>query len=135
MPDTAHYASVASRTARPLLMALTGTPLINDIDDFRAIWQFLGWIDETEPLAELMGSLERTGLTRRGPGSRCAALLRWGPATLASVAGDGLRAGQKNRASSSNATGSRSRTGRSTVRAQWPRRRFCTNACTAAMVR
>ena len=30
------------RTARPLLMALTGTPLINDIDDFRAIWQFLG---------------------------------------------------------------------------------------------
>ena len=27
-------------------MALTGTPLINDIEDFRAIWQFLGWIDE-----------------------------------------------------------------------------------------
>jgi hypothetical protein len=27
-------------------MALTGTPLINDIEDFRAIWQFLGWIDD-----------------------------------------------------------------------------------------
>ncbi|MDT4941675.1 MAG: hypothetical protein QOJ34_1764, partial [Pseudonocardiales bacterium] len=30
---------IRSRTTRPLLMALTGTPLINDIDDFRAIWQ------------------------------------------------------------------------------------------------
>ena len=54
---------IRSRTARPLLMALTGTPLINDIEDFRAIWQFLGWIDETEPLAELMDALEETGLT------------------------------------------------------------------------
>jgi len=26
---------IRSRTARPLLMALTGTPLINDIEDFR----------------------------------------------------------------------------------------------------
>ena len=59
---------IRSRTARPLLMALTGTPLINDIDDFRAIWQFLGWIDETEPLAELMDALERTGLTPADPG-------------------------------------------------------------------
>ena len=32
-------------------MALTGTPLINDIEDFRAIWQFLGWIDDKKPLA------------------------------------------------------------------------------------
>ena len=56
------------RTARPLLMALTGTPLINDIDDFRAIWQFLGWIDESEPLADLMHSLESTGLTPADPG-------------------------------------------------------------------
>ena len=39
---------IRSRTARPLLMALTGTPLINDIEDFRAIWQFLGWIDEAQ---------------------------------------------------------------------------------------
>jgi hypothetical protein len=59
---------IRSRTPRPLLMALTGTPLINDIDDFRAIWQFLGWIDETEPLAELMDALEDTGLTPADPG-------------------------------------------------------------------
>ena len=59
---------IRSRTSRPLLMALTGTPLINDIEDFRAIWQFLGWIDETEPRAELMGSLEETGLTPADPG-------------------------------------------------------------------
>jgi hypothetical protein len=59
---------IRSRTARPLLMALTGTPLINDIDDFRAIWQFLGWIDETEPLGELMDCLEETGLTPADPG-------------------------------------------------------------------
>ena len=54
---------IRSRVARALLMALTGTPLINDIEDFRAIWQFLGWIDDTKPLAELMHALEETGLT------------------------------------------------------------------------
>lgn len=54
---------IRTRTVRPLLMALTGTPLINDIDDFRAIWQFLGWIDEKKPGPELMHSLEETGLT------------------------------------------------------------------------
>ena len=59
---------IRSRVARPLLMALTGTPLINDIEDFRAIWQFLGWIDETKPLAELMDALEETGLTPADPG-------------------------------------------------------------------
>jgi superfamily II DNA or RNA helicase len=64
---------IRSRTTRPLLMALTGTPLINDIDDFRAIWQFLGWIDETEPLAELMDSLEENGLTPADPGFYSAA--------------------------------------------------------------
>ena len=47
----------------PLLMALTGTPLINDIEDFRAIWQFLGWIDDTKPMARLMETLEETDLT------------------------------------------------------------------------
>ena len=61
-------ASIRSRVARPLLMALTGTPLINDIEDFRAIWQFLGWIDDTKPLAELMAALEETGLTPADPG-------------------------------------------------------------------
>jgi len=54
---------IRSRTARPLLMALTGTPLINDIDDFRAIWQFLGWIDDSKPLDELADALEDVGLT------------------------------------------------------------------------
>jgi hypothetical protein len=54
---------IRSATARPLLMALTGTPLINDIEDFRAIWQFLGWIDEKKPRPELMHALEETGLT------------------------------------------------------------------------
>ena len=59
---------IRARTARPLLMALTGTPLINDIEDFRAIWQFLGWIDEKKPGAELMEALEETGLTPADPG-------------------------------------------------------------------
>src|SRR6185312_3648068 len=54
---------IRSRTARPLLMALTGTPLINDIEDFRAIWKFLGWIDDTKPVGALADALEDTGLT------------------------------------------------------------------------
>ncbi len=64
---------IRSRTARPLLMALTGTPLINDIDDFRAIWQFLGWIDDSKPLGELMDALEDTGLTPADRGFYAAA--------------------------------------------------------------
>lgn len=59
---------IRTRVARPLLMALTGTPLINDIEDFRAIWQFLGWIDDKKPLAELMNKLEDTGLIPGEPG-------------------------------------------------------------------
>ena len=59
---------IRSRTARPLLMALTGTPLINDIDDFRAIWQFLGWIDDAKPLGELMDALEDDRPDARRPG-------------------------------------------------------------------
>ncbi|MET0767922.1 MAG: DEAD/DEAH box helicase [Aeromicrobium sp.] len=58
---------IRTRTSRPLLMALTGTPLINDIEDFRAIWQFLGWIDDKKPLGQLMDSLEETGLTPADP--------------------------------------------------------------------
>jgi SNF2-related domain/Helicase conserved C-terminal domain len=54
---------VRQRVSRPLMMALTGTPLINDIDDFRAIWQFLGWIDEKKPRPQLMTALEEIGLT------------------------------------------------------------------------
>ena len=40
------------RAAKPdaLFIALTGTPLINQIEDFRMIWQFLGWIDDKKPL-------------------------------------------------------------------------------------
>ncbi|MGE5720498.1 MAG: helicase-related protein, partial [Nocardioidaceae bacterium] len=34
----------------------------------RAIWQFLGWIDDKKPLGELMESLEETGLEPGDPG-------------------------------------------------------------------
>lgn len=64
---------IRERAARPLLMALTGTPLINDIEDFRAIWQLLGWIDDTKPLGRLMTALEETGLTPADPGFYAAA--------------------------------------------------------------
>jgi hypothetical protein len=59
---------IRQRIARPLLMALTGTPLINDIEDFQAIWEFLGWIDEKKPLGALMDALEDTALTPADPG-------------------------------------------------------------------
>ncbi|MDN5914872.1 MAG: DEAD/DEAH box helicase [Pseudonocardia sp.] len=64
---------IRSFTARPLLMALTGTPLINDIEDFLAIWQFLGWIDEKKPRADLMDALAGTGLSPADPGFDAAA--------------------------------------------------------------
>ncbi|WP_157407493.1 DEAD/DEAH box helicase [Arthrobacter sp. ZBG10] len=64
---------IRERTVRPLLMALTGTPLINDIEDFRAIWQFLGWIDDKKPLARLMSALEDNGLTPADSGFYTAA--------------------------------------------------------------
>ncbi|MDF1705086.1 MAG: DEAD/DEAH box helicase [Aeromicrobium sp.] len=59
---------IRQRVARPLMLALTGTPLINEIEDFRAIWEFLGWIDEKQPRAQLMAALEETGLTPLDPG-------------------------------------------------------------------
>ncbi|MEJ1230199.1 MAG: SNF2-related protein [Galbitalea sp.] len=55
--------SIRATSPKALFMALTGTPLINQIDDFRAIWQFLGWIDDKKPLPPLMDKLEDTGLT------------------------------------------------------------------------
>ena len=55
--------SIRATHPSALMMALTGTPLINDIEDFRAIWQFLGWIDDKKPMAALMDKLEDTGLT------------------------------------------------------------------------
>src|ERR671915_176913 len=64
---------IRARTARPLLMALTGTPLINDIEDFRAIWQFLGWIDDVSPVGPLLTVLEGTGLIPADPGFYAAA--------------------------------------------------------------
>jgi hypothetical protein len=54
---------VRQRVARPLMMALTGTPLINDVEDFLTIWQFLGWITDKSPRAALMARLEETGMT------------------------------------------------------------------------
>ncbi|TFC03506.1 DEAD/DEAH box helicase [Cryobacterium adonitolivorans] len=74
-----HVLSLAEQIRRrtpgnnPLLMALTGTPLINDVDDFRAIWQFLGWIDGDKPTAKLMSRLEETGLTPADAGFYTAA--------------------------------------------------------------
>jgi superfamily II DNA or RNA helicase len=59
---------IRKRTGRPLLMALTGTPLINDIEDFQAIWEFLGWIDDKKPLGPLMAALDDTGMTPADPG-------------------------------------------------------------------
>ncbi|GAB7006722.1 hypothetical protein JCM18899A_41950 [Nocardioides sp. AN3] len=54
---------VRQRVARPLMMALTGTPLINDVEDFLTIWQFLGWITDKSPRPALMARLEETGMT------------------------------------------------------------------------
>jgi hypothetical protein len=47
----------------PLLLALTGTPLINDVEDFDAIWRFLGWTNGEKPGPALMEKLDETGLT------------------------------------------------------------------------
>ena len=60
--------TIRARLQHPLLIALTGTPLINQIEDFRMIWQYLGWIDDKKPLGELMAKLEATGLTPADPG-------------------------------------------------------------------
>ena len=71
VPALAARAEISDRirrvSARPLMMALTGTPLINDVEDFRAIWQFLGWIEEKKPGLTLMAALEETGLSPGGP--------------------------------------------------------------------
>jgi hypothetical protein len=64
---------IRARHARALFMALTGTPLINDIEDFKAIWQFLGWIDAKKPRHALMAALEQTGLTPADHGFYAAA--------------------------------------------------------------
>lgn len=48
--------------SRPLMMALTGTPLINDVEDFKSIWQYLGWLDGDRPSPVLLERLDETGL-------------------------------------------------------------------------
>lgn len=60
--------SIRAVTPHALFVALTGTPLINQIEDFRMIWQYLGWIDEKKPLPALMRRLEDTELTPGDPG-------------------------------------------------------------------
>lgn len=64
---------IRARSVKALFMALTGTPLINDIEDFKAIWQFLGWIDDKKPRHALMAALEETGLTPADRGFYAAA--------------------------------------------------------------
>ena len=54
---------IREHTRNPLLMALTGTPLINDVEDFDAIWRFLGWTTGDKPGSELMAKLDATGHT------------------------------------------------------------------------
>ena len=54
---------IRERERHPLMMALTGTPLINDVEDFDAIWRFLGWTNGEKPEPELMQKLDDTGLT------------------------------------------------------------------------
>ncbi|NLT26177.1 MAG: DEAD/DEAH box helicase [Microbacteriaceae bacterium] len=64
----------------PLLMALTGTPLINDVEDFIAIWRYLGWIEEIpgergehRPSRALLDALDATGLVPSDAGFLAAA--------------------------------------------------------------
>lgn len=66
-------ASIRSTTPNALFIALTGTPLINQIEDFRMIWKFLGWIDDKKPLQKLMAKLEATELDPGEPGFFAAA--------------------------------------------------------------
>ena len=54
---------IRGRERNPLMLALTGTPLINDVEDFDAIWRFLGWTNGEKPEPALMEKLDATGLT------------------------------------------------------------------------
>ncbi|KAA9111076.1 DEAD/DEAH box helicase [Microbacterium rhizomatis] len=56
-------ARIREQVRDPLMLALTGTPLINDVEDFDAIWRFLGWTNGEKPGPELMERLDQTGLT------------------------------------------------------------------------
>jgi len=65
--------SIRASAPNALFIALTGTPLINQIEDFRMIWQYLGWIDDKKPLPRLMKRLEDTELNPGEPGFFAAA--------------------------------------------------------------
>ena len=65
--------SIRASAPNALFIALTGTPLINQIEDFRMIWQYLGWIDDKKPLPRLMKKLEDTELNPGEPGFFAAA--------------------------------------------------------------
>lgn len=54
---------IREQVRNPLMLALTGTPLINDVEDFDAIWRFLGWTNGEKPGPALMEKLDATGLT------------------------------------------------------------------------
>jgi hypothetical protein len=54
---------IRERVRDPLLLALTGTPLINDVEDFDAIWRYLGWTNGEKPGPLLMERLDETGFT------------------------------------------------------------------------
>jgi superfamily II DNA or RNA helicase len=56
-------ARIRERQPNPLMMALTRTQLINDVEDFDAIWRFLGWTNGEKPEPALMEKLDATGLT------------------------------------------------------------------------
>ncbi|WP_292834148.1 DEAD/DEAH box helicase [Microbacterium sp.] len=56
-------ARIREQVRNPLMLALTGTPLINDVEDFDAIWRFLGWTNGEKPGPALMEKLDATGLT------------------------------------------------------------------------
>lgn len=56
-------ARIREQVSDPLMLALTGTPLINDVEDFDAIWRFLGWTNGEKPGPELMAKLDATGFT------------------------------------------------------------------------
>ncbi|PZU47918.1 MAG: helicase [Microbacterium sp.] len=54
---------IREQVRNPLMLALTGTPLINDVEDFDAIWRFLGWTNGEKPGPELMEKLDASGYT------------------------------------------------------------------------
>lgn len=47
LADTVRYGKHGSSA---LLIALTGTPIINQVEDFLAIWRFLGWVEQSKAL-------------------------------------------------------------------------------------